>query len=76
MAVILRQGPSLPRTEVERFCMLTLDPLFVLLPAGFVAMALFGYARVLIKRRKAEQMRPKPVPVTSKRRFESKDTLS
>jgi hypothetical protein len=54
--------------------MLTLNPLFVLLPAGVVGMALLGYARVLMQRRKAEQM--KPVPVTSKRRFETKDTLS
>jgi len=56
--------------------MLTLDPLFVILPAGVVGMIFLGYARVLMQRRKAEQMKPKPVPVTSKRRFESKDTLS
>ena len=56
--------------------MLTLNPLFILIPSGLVGMLLLGYARALSQRRNTEQMKLKPVPVTSKRRFESKDTLS
>lgn len=56
--------------------MLTLNPLFVLLPAVIVGMALIAHARVLLQRRTAEQKKLKPVPVISKRRFESKDNLS
>jgi hypothetical protein len=56
--------------------MLTLNPLFILLPAGVVSMALFGYAKMLVHRRKVEQLKPKPVPVTSKEQIESKDLMS
>lgn len=56
--------------------MLTLNSLIILLPASMVGMVLLGYARAVIQWRKTEQMKPKLVPVSSKRRFESKDTLS
>ena len=56
--------------------MLTLNLLIAMLPAGVVGMVFLGYTRVLMQRRKAEQMKPKPVPVISKRHFESKDTLN
>jgi hypothetical protein len=48
--------------------MLTLNPLIVIVPAGVTAMVLFGYARVIMHRRKAQQLKPIPVRVTSRRR--------
>ena len=56
--------------------MLTLNPLIVVVPAVVAGIALLGYASLLVQKRKAEQAKPKPVPATSKRRFETKDTLS
>ena len=55
--------------------MLTLNPLLIVLPASMVGMVLLGYAKTIMRWRKAEQTKPKLVTVTSKRRFESKDTV-
>jgi hypothetical protein len=56
--------------------MLTLDPLLVLLPAAVAGLGLLGYAGLLWQRRKAEKAKPKPIPVSSRRRRVVKDNNS
>lgn len=50
--------------------MLSLNPFAIIVPAGVTALVLFGYARMIIQRRKAQQPKPKPIRVTSRRRLD------
>ena len=50
--------------------MLTLDPLIAVVPAAVAAIVLLGYARVVMQKRKAQQLKPKPVPVSSRKRVD------
>lgn len=52
--------------------MLTLDTILVALPAAVAGLGLLGYAGLLWQRRKADEAKPKPVPVKSRRRPETR----
>ncbi len=53
--------------------MLLFNPLIVILPAGVVGIALLRYASTLLQRRRAEQVKPRPVRVMSTERLDRKD---
>ena len=54
--------------------MLTFNPIIVIGPAALVSAALLAYARLKLQKRSAEQMKPRPVPVSSRKRREPKDS--
>ena len=54
--------------------MLTLNPLLVVMPAVAAGLALLGYAALLRQQRKAQQLKPKPIPVDSRKRLDPKDS--
>ncbi len=52
--------------------MLTFDSILVAIPAAAAGLALLGYTGLMWQRKKAQQAqaKPKPIPVTSRRRHE------